>query len=207
MLSKDILGIIVVNLSFKDVLNLRLTCKKYNEYITGYNKYWFVKVLPYMQLKSRHVKPFVNMKNKQGENIKISLFWLECVTPEKTKTITEIDLEVVSHVDYKKWQEKLRKKLHFTAEEMEKSLNTYSYKRFAKGYYRGKYLKQKYPNHICPDFSHWGSTPKDKWLQQESVNLIHPEVTEYYQPDVNYFSIYVDLRNIKRNDTEYKNKI
>lgn len=44
-LNKDILGILVLKLEIKDVLKLHLICKKFNEYIKSYNKFWFLKKL------------------------------------------------------------------------------------------------------------------------------------------------------------------
>jgi hypothetical protein len=44
-LSKDVLGLIVLNQEFKDVLSLRASCKHFDKCIRSYNKYWFLRWL------------------------------------------------------------------------------------------------------------------------------------------------------------------
>ena len=65
-IGKHILGLIILKLDIKDVLNLRLTCGKLNEIIINFNKYWFVKSFEYNY---PHCEKFLRHVNRLKKKI------------------------------------------------------------------------------------------------------------------------------------------
>jgi len=172
-LNKDVLGLLIIKLDLKDVLNLRLSCKYYNDIILKFNKYWF------SQVKSK-VKIHKNPIEKRNEFFES----YGCVMPLKypiesleINNVSEeqINSEVIKHPLYKIWREEVIKNRDYP----EKVIS---------GICRIKYLKEKYPNFKCPVQKHYHYP---ELILQTDVNILDEKISKYYDKDVFYFRILI----------------
>jgi len=182
-IGKDILGLIVLKLEMKDVLNLRLTCRKLNEIIINFNKYWFVKSFeynyPYCEKFLRH---FNHTHWDASYKFSFKAPYIQCVSPSYIpEELNLIDEEVLKHPLYKEWVNKWKSI----------TKNRSFPETYKKGYIRGKYLKNKYPDFKCPNKEHYTHKLKKSWLKMNNINVINENIVEFYDHEKKYFKIYV----------------
>ncbi len=184
-LGKDILGVIILKLNIKAILNLRITCKKLNLRIISYNKYWFLKYFnidTFNTLKKNKCITHTFQESYIQENqvvVKITPF--VCFTyDEKYDDYDEISSLASVHPNYKKWK-KEAESLGYIKESHEKD--------FIQGYILEQYLKDNMKPK-CKHISHYPDFPKFLSFFERpmtNIGIIEEELVPFYKNEENYF--------------------
>ncbi len=173
-IEKDTLGIALMKLTLKDIVNLRLTCKKLNEKIQKYNKYWFslyfkknmFKVLKEANNLPKHTKTFKGFNNLA----KLEIPYLSCMTDREGDDVQQ---SMVNHYNFNKnFQE--AENLGYFSKDFKMAYCTYCY------------LKETEPNFICKDISHYEYFPS-YFFYMKDVNILNTSISTFYKCEVNYF--------------------
>jgi hypothetical protein len=180
--SKDVLGIIILKLSYPDVLNLRATSKDLRDVIATFNKFWFLKYLKrwakFNQF-DRYLCTHINYSYRI-DNYMLDISYIQCLTPNEMKKYA---FRVVrEHEKYNSWLNEF--------ERITKS----DFKRIRKAYIREKYLKDKYPNHKCKNLEHYSKSIDEKYLEQTNINVINDALILYYCFEFSYFDLFVSFK-------------
>ena len=177
---RDILGIIVLKLNVKDVLNLRATCKRLNDCILGFNKYWFFQYFlknKYEILLSKYNLKHVHGVKKEMSNGEVFLFpYITCLTLKSCKEVNEF---FVKDPEYESWKKEANE-LGFFNEASE----------YESAYCRTKYLN-KTENFTCTDVTHYDVTSFSNIKPMLSINIIDEKILNCYEPKTEYFKLYV----------------
>ena len=169
-MNRDTLGMLF--LKTKNRLKLKLICRKYNEWIIGYNKYWFAQYFKKNKFtilkKSKKIKHIKNTKIRLPEGKTIEMTFLECLT---LKTGTEINIEMKRHPLYERWLQEA-KNLHF--------INTI----YEEVYCRIQYLQGE--EIVCIDPSHYSDFPLH--FSMKSIDILPNNLLEFYNFEKNYLT-------------------
>jgi hypothetical protein len=199
-LSKDVLGLIVLKLEFKDVLNLRASCKHFDKCIRSYNKYWFLRWLI-------RVYRFKNVFNCQlgkhkGCTCKIGNFsfelpYIQCVCPNHNdhEKRNELLNEIKSNPLYSLWIKEYKESLSEEARNHKCNiLCNMNCINIQEGYCKMKYFQVLFPNYICEDLSHYSIEINPEYLVRSYHEIIHDRLIEFYDLKINYFDHYTNFK-------------
>jgi hypothetical protein len=190
-LTKDILGLIVHKLEFKDVLSLRASCKHFDICIRSYNKYWFLRWLI-------RVYRFKNVFNSQLgkhkgcickiDNFSFELPFLICICPNYNYLINKEQLEAVKKSPlYFTWIEEYKKnyssKIKLSHEKI-----------YLEGYCNMKYFQTLYPDYVCEILDHYSKEINPEYLIQYEIGIINNRLIEFYDTKNNYFHQYINFK-------------
>jgi hypothetical protein len=172
---KDILGIIVLKLNVKDVLNLQATCKRLNICILQFNKYWFfqyfIKNKFKMLLDKRLLQHVYGIQTKMANEENFIFPYIQCLTK---KAYDEIDIEFVKHSNYEIWKIEAN------------TLGFYDENDYEASYCRLKYLKETENSFVCPHDTHYDLTSY-RDITMTSINIIDDKILSCYDPNKKYF--------------------
>jgi hypothetical protein len=169
-MNRDILGIL-----FFKTRNLRLReiCKKFDEWIKGYNTYWFVQYFKYNKFRIlkkfrdiRHIRT-LNIIVPEGKSCKLPP--LSCLTD---KPVSKIGREMREHPFYPTW-EKEAKELQFFV------------KSYEEDYCRYQFLQDN--KIVCNLPSHYSSFP-DFNTKMKDINDLPQDIEKYYDRNILYFN-------------------
>ena len=169
-MNRDIIGI----LFFKSrKLELRLVCREFDEWIRGFNVYWFVKYFQHNSFRIlkkfgdiRHIRT-VNIIVPEGKSCKLPL--LSCLT-DKPRAI--LDREMKDHPLYPTWLQEA-KEIQFFA------------KSYEEDYCRYQYLANN--KIICGSPSHYSSFRKLD-TRMQNINSLPRDLERYYDKSLKYFN-------------------
>ena len=191
---KDILGITILKLDVRDVLNLRATCKRLNTCILQYNKYWFFQYFlknNFDILFSKNYLKHVHGVEKPLPNGEIFLFpYINCMT---LKSSNEVNENFIKDSEYKSWEKEANELGFFKGE-------------YEAAYCRMKYLK-KTENFTCQDVNHYDVSPFSDIKPMSSINIIDEKILKCYEPTTEYFRLYVKYRYCQTIIEQIKKKI
>ncbi len=179
-LGKDILGIIILKLKIRSILNLRSTCKKLNLRVISYNKYWFLKYFnidTFNTLKKNKCITHTFQENYIQENqvvVKITPF--ECFTDDEE--YDNINSLASVHPNYKTWENEATS-LVCIKEKTD----------FIQGYILEQYLKDNVQPK-CKHISHYPDFPKFLSFFRRpmiDIGIIAEELIPFYKNEENYF--------------------
>lgn len=183
--SKDVLGIIILKLSYRDVLNLRATCKDFRDVIATFNKFWFLKYLKRWEKFDtdqfdRYLCTHINHSFIIGHRI-VDISHVQCLTPDQMR---EHSFHIIKeHEKYNTWSNEFKS---ITDDEESESLR--------RAYIIQKYLKDKYPNHKCTDLTHLSGSIDEKYLEQTNINVINDALKKYCFFEFSYFDVLINFK-------------
>jgi hypothetical protein len=190
-LCKDVLGLIVLKLEFKDVLNLRASCKYYDKCIRSYNKYWFlrwlIRVYRFKKIFKFQLGKHINF-DCRIQDFSFELPYIECVYPNYNNLNYEeqsnLVNEVKKHPLYSIWTKEYREFIP----------KQYEGKNYLDGYCNAKHFQYLFPDYVCKEFYHYSNKIDSKYLFQPYHEIIHERLFEFYETKINYFSQYCNFK-------------
>ena len=182
---KDTLGIIVLKLDVRDVLNLRATCKQLNTCILQYNKYWFLHYFlknKFKILLDKRMLQHIHSIKKQMMNGETFLFpYTECLTKLSDEEVNE---RFFKDTNYDTWKIEANS-LEFYNE------GTDERQKFETAYCRLKYLENTEKSFICPYDSHYNLKSFSDIKPMIYINVIDEKILPCYQSSNEYFRFYL----------------
>lgn len=197
---KDVLGIIVLKLDVRDVLNLRATCKHINSCILGFNKYWYYQCFLRNKfdilVRSSAIKHVDGVKKKLPNGDTFIFPYIMCLS---NKPMGEIDKDTFDDPECKIWKKEAHSLGLFDEGQDEGS-------KYESAYCRMQYLKKTESNFICPNKKHYNNMTNFHYVPpMNDVNIIDGEIINCYDKTKNYFKLYLKY-TFSRNIIGYVNK-
>jgi hypothetical protein len=194
-MDKDILSLIVLKISFADVLNLRATCKYIDRCIRSYNKFWFLKWLDRAYRfkgnpdEAEELKSINLGKKTCPIYSSLNIPYINCVYKDYYSSkysawpaIKLIDT-VMLHPQYPIWVKEFQK---VAPKEILKI------KDYEEGYCNAKYCRLLFPDYECEN--HYKITIDKKYLLQNFPEIIDEKLVQIYNSQKNYFISYLNFK-------------